>query len=91
MGITRSLLPQNQGELLLPRFGLIFRLILHGSIRQNYHKTVKSITFSPHFGKVPYFHFKLPHSKFSEKFTKISISLKDTRILFSKTSNTLQF
>ena len=38
MGITRSLLPQNQGKLPLPLFGGNFWVFLHDFIRQNYHK-----------------------------------------------------
>ena len=38
MVITRSPLPQHQGELPLPLFGGNFWVILHDCIRQNYHK-----------------------------------------------------
>ena len=38
MGITRSLLPQHQGNLPLPLFGGNFSVILYDLFRQNYHK-----------------------------------------------------
>ena len=34
-------------------------------------KPVKLLPFSPHYGKLPYFFFKLPHFIFSEKFQNI--------------------
>ena len=39
MGINRSSLSQNQGKIPLPLLGVIFWVILHDFIGQNYHKS----------------------------------------------------
>ena len=45
MVITRSPLPQHQDNLPLPLFGGNFSVILHGFIRQNYHKNQSDPTW----------------------------------------------
>ena len=40
---------------LYPFWGVIFGVILHGFIRQNYHKTSQIVTLFPRYGKLPYF------------------------------------
>ena len=55
MGITRSMLPKNQGKSPLPLFRGIFWVILHAFIRQNYHKISQIVTLFTHYGKLPYF------------------------------------
>ena len=47
-------------------------------------KIVKSLPFFPHYGKLPYFFFKLPHFMFSEKCTKYYLFQKNTRTIYQK-------
>ena len=65
MGITRSLLPHNQGKFTLPLFGGNFVSFYQTKLPL---KTVKSLPFFPHYSKLPYFFFKLPHFIFSDVF-----------------------
>ena len=49
--------------------GVIFGVILHVFKRQNYHKNQSNCyPFFPHYGKLPYCFFKLPHFIFSDVF-----------------------
>ena len=77
-----SLLPQNQGKLPIPLFGVIIWIVLYDCIRQNYHKNSQIVTIFPHYGKLPYFFFKLPHFMFSENCTKFSLSSKNTLTIY---------
>ena len=47
-------------------------------------KTVKSLPFFPHYGKLPYFFFKLPHFMFSDKCIKYSLPPKNIRTIDQK-------
>ena len=47
-------------------------------------KTGKSLPFFPHYVKLDYFFFKLPHFMFSEKCTKYSLSQKINRTIYQK-------
>ena len=65
-----------------PFLGVILRIILHDFIRKNTIKTVNSLPFFPHYGKLPYFSFKLPHLMFPDNCTKLSLSPKNTLTIY---------
>ena len=68
MGITRTLLPYNKGEWPLPILGGnllgVFCMIVFDKITI---KTVKSLTYFPHYGNLPYFSLNY-HVLFSDVF-----------------------